>query len=485
MIGLYTETPEFWNDICDEIKLFYKVRFIERLEHKDTMGEGKVLRHFFSVCDGKWICKVELWEEGNPLVSYGKDMPIPETKSTLELKKLKKRLVKQAMYEILQQHTGKQLPWGSFTGIRPTKLARETIAEMGEDEAKELFQKEFDISPKKIQLTFDIVRNQQPYIEILEKDIDIYIGIPFCVSRCKYCSFVSRDVDRGNLLKLEYLNCLIAEMQEFQSVLEPYSIRSIYIGGGTPTALDAEELDRLLWEVGNVFGKPVEYTVEAGRPDTVTAEKLHVLKKHGVKRISINAQTTKQATLELIGRKHTVQQFFDAFELARCVGFDCINTDVILGLPQETEADVKSTLEQVAALNPENITVHTLALKRSSAFVMEQQGNFHSAADIAGMVELSHGFMKNSGYLPYYLYKQKYMNGNLENTGYAKPGFACLYNIDHMEETTSIVAFGAGGISKRVFDREHRIERAPNVKDVEHYIARTGEMTARKKALFE
>ncbi len=481
MIGLYTQT-DFFNDICDEIRLFYAEREIALLG-ADEMCEGKVLRHFFSVSD-KMCSRVQLFEGEALLQEVELKAPLANGTDELLAKKLQKRLVKRSVYELLKKATGKRPHWGSLTGIRPTKLARESIEELGGVEAMRLFREEFDVSAEKTKLAFDIVGNQLPYLDVPDEAIDIYIGIPFCASRCKYCSFVSQDIARSAKFKQAYLRQLELEMRSAAPLLDTRRVRAVYIGGGTPTALEAGELASLMQTAGEVFGVPMEYTVEAGRPDTVTPEKLDVIKKNGARRISINAQTTKQSTLDLIGRKHSVEQFFEAFAMAREAGFSQINTDIILGLPGEDMADVERSISEVAALSPENITVHTLALKRSSAFATEQAGNFHDARQISDMVERAHAMLGELAYIPYYLYRQKYMSGNLENTGYARHGSICVYNIDHMEETTSIMAFGAGGISKRVFGAEHRIERAANVKDIEHYIARTEEMTRRKAELF-
>lgn len=482
MFGLYTQTERFFNDICDEIRLFYAEREIALLGEEDSFGE-KVLRHFFSVSD-EMTSKAELYENGKLLGEAMLKAPLPQGADELLTKKLQKRLVKQSVYALLKRVTGKRPPWGSLTGIRPTKLARESIEELGGVEAMRLFLEEFDVSAEKTKLAFDIVGNQLPYIDVPQNAIDLYVGIPFCVSRCKYCSFVSQDIARSAKFKAAYLEQLNWELRAAAPILQGYRVRAVYIGGGTPTALEAGELDSLMQTVGEVAGVPMEYTVEAGRPDTVTAEKLNVIKRQGARRISINAQTTKQQTLDMIGRKHSVQQFFEAFTMAREAGFEDINTDIILGLPGEDMADVARTIGEVAALSPENITVHTLALKRSSAFAQEQEGSFHAAEQISQMVERTHAMLGGQGYIPYYLYRQKYMSGNLENTGYARRGHICVYNIDHMEETTGIMAFGAGGISKRIFGAEQRIERAANVKDIEHYIARTAEMAERKASLF-
>jgi len=393
--------------------------------------------------------------------------------------------VKQTVYELFKKHTHKELPWGSLTGIRPAKLARELISELGEERAKKAFISEFDVSGEKLELAFEIADNQKSFIRSAKpEDIDIYIGIPFCASRCKYCSFVSRDVVRAGKMRNEYLEALENEIDSMAGIVGTYNVRAVYIGGGTPTSLETGELERLMEKTVDTFGTGVEFTVEAGRPDTVTREKLLVLKKGGADRISINPQTLKQETLDIIGRRHSVDDFYRAYDMAKSAGFESVNTDIILGLPGEDAGDMAETIEGIAGLKPDNVTIHTLAIKNSSEFARENTGHFCDNGIIECMTGRAREILGAEGYIPYYLYRQKYMNGNLENTGYAQPGRECIYNIDNMEETVSVLAFGAGAISKRIFGKERRIERAANVKDVEQYIARNGEMAERKRALF-
>ncbi len=482
VFSLYTETPEFYNDICDEIRLFYDVRRIEQAD--GGCPEGVALRHTFSSSGGTMRSRAELFVDSRRVAAEELEAAAPEG-GALELKKHTKRIVKLSAYRALAAHTGKRPPWGALTGIRPSKLARESIEELGEARARALFENEFLVRKDKADLAFGIAANQRPYLDTGgNANIDIYVGIPFCPSRCAYCSFVSRDIARAASLKGEYLASLIEEIRAAGGLREKYSVRSIYVGGGTPTSLNEGELDALLEEIGKAFGPSSEYTVEAGRPDSITEAKLIVLKSHGATRVSVNTQTTKRRTLELIGREHGVESFYKAFGMVRKVGFKSVNTDVILGLPGEDAADVEKTIEDVMALGAENITAHTLAIKRASRFAEENSGAFCGAEEISAMSGGAHRLLSGRGYLPYYLYRQKYMNGNLENTGYAKEGHVCLYNIDNMEETTSIAAFGAGGISKRIFTAERRIERSANVKDVVHYVHRVGEMIKRKRDLF-
>ncbi|HBU12064.1 MAG TPA: coproporphyrinogen dehydrogenase HemZ [Clostridiales bacterium] len=483
MFGLFTQTPQFFSDLADEVRLFEEVKRIEKLEREDTPGE-KVLRHFFLRCGAEWQSRAVYLADGAVRAEIEMRAAVPDTGDGILIKKMQKRLVKQTVYGVLKAATGKELPWGSLTGIRPTKLFRELQKDIGTEAARELFLRGFDVSDVKTDLAQRIAENQRPFLEdVREGDIDVYVGIPFCTSRCKYCSFVSRDMERSGDRKEAYLARLTHEIMAAEELIAGRRVRALYVGGGTPTALSEKELDALLTMLHRVFGTPAEYTVEAGRPDTVTKEKLEIIRAHGAGRVSINPQTLKRQTLDLIGRKHSVRDFYDAFALARRAGFSSVNTDIILGLPGEGLDDVERTVSGIIGLAPENITAHTLAIKNSSEFALEQT-RAQNAALTGRMVDAADEMLLRAGYEPYYLYRQKYMSGNLENAGFAKGGALCRYNIDHMEETVSILAFGAGAISKRLFGGGARIERAANVKDIKQYIERTDEMVGRKKKLF-
>ncbi len=401
-----------------------------------------------------------------------------------------KKECKLSIYQDLCDYTGKTLPWGNLTGIRPTKLAMGMLAEGKEDaEIVAWLKAAHAVSDEKAQLSLDIARREKAILDRLhyEDGYSLYIGIPFCPTTCLYCSFTSYPIAVWRKRVDEYLQALF---QEIDFVAETYKnkiLDTVYIGGGTPTTLEAAELDRLLQYVRDKFDfrQVTEFTVEAGRADSITREKLDVLKKHGVTRISVNPQTMKDETLRYIGRQHTVAQVKDAFWLAREAGFDNINMDIILGLPGELESDVQNTIHEICKLNPDSLTVHSLAVKRASKLSqwIEENGietlrNTDSTMDIAqkGAYALE---MK-----PYYLYRQKNMSGNFENVGYAREGKYGIYNILIMEEKQTIVACGAGSVSKRVYP-DGRIERSENVKDVSQYIERIGEMIERKRVLLE
>ncbi len=394
------------------------------------------------------------------------------------------------LYESLCAHTGKVLPWGNMTGIRPTKIAMSMLMEDASDEeiVKYYKDKHF-VSDEKALLSLDIAKREKQLLSTLhyENGYSLYIGIPFCPTTCLYCSFTSYPIAMHRKRVSDYIDCLIREMDYIKEVYADKILDTVYIGGGTPTTLEAEDLDRLITALKEHFdfNTVQEFTVEAGRADSITREKLEVLHKHGVDRISVNPQTMNQCTLDVIGRRHTVEQVLDAYKLAREIGFDNINMDLILGLPGEDVAEVTHTIEEVKKCNPDSLTVHSLAIKRASKLAQWIQTHDIScinntdetmAIAVQGAVELD---MK-----PYYLYRQKNMSGNFENVGYAREGKFGIYNILIMEELQTIVALGAGSITKRVF-QDGRIERCDNVKDVELYINQIEEMIDRKRALLE
>lgn len=403
-----------------------------------------------------------------------------------------KNILKQLTYKVISQYTGKELPWGILTGIRPTKIAMSVLenadsTENIDDSIYKLLKEEYYVSDEKIKLATNIAKREK---EIL-KNIDytdgysLYVGIPFCPTTCLYCSFTSYPIGRYEKKAEEYVDALIKEIEATATMMPGKKLNTIYFGGGTPTTLTAKQMDRVLTKIEECydFTHLLEYTVEAGRPDSITRDKLEVLKKHGITRISVNPQTMKQETLDIIGRKHTVEQVVEAFNMAREVGFDNINMDFIVGLPNETIEDVRNNMEEVLKLNPDSITVHSLAIKRAARLNMFKED--YKEMTIENNAEIMHlcdEYAARMDMTPYYMYRQKNMAGNMENVGYAGIGKAGIYNILIMEEKQTIVALGAGSITKRVFP-EGRIERADNVKNVEQYIERVDEMIERKRKL--
>ena len=405
---------------------------------------------------------------------------------TLHRKRAARRLVRQTLYDLCSEATGIHPPWGSLTGIRPTHLMYEAIGlGLAEEAAKRYVIESFDVQPDRADILWEIAQVQGALPPPEDRWMDVYIGIPFCTTRCTYCSFSSGELGKGKLVE-PYLAALFHEMEACSGMIAATGrqLRAVYVGGGTPTSLNEDQLRRLLDKMMQCFPGAMEYTVEAGRPDTITPGKLEAIRDAGVNRISINPQTMNDETLRIIGRAHTAQQVVDAYEMARAAGIHHINMDVIAGLPGETVEDFARTMDWALKLKPESLTVHTLAIKRATRLHFEQY-RIPTGVEAGQMVQLGLETARKLGMQPYYLYRQKNMAGNQENIGYAIPGHACQYNVDIMEETTHILALGAGGISKRVYEDEGHIGRAPNVANIEHYIARVDEMIQRKRELFE
>lgn len=409
-----------------------------------------------------------------------------------------KNTVKRSLYEIFSKKSGHKLLWGILTGIRPAKIPLRMFWQgCSREEVEEKLKREYLLTDKKIRLSVDVAEREQE----LTKEVDhkngynIYIGIPFCPSICQYCSFSSFPYEKYKKLAGEYLDALEKEMKFTGEFFADKTLHTIYVGGGTPTSLREQELKRLMDMIHRHLPveETMEFTVEAGRPDSITEEKLAIMKEAGVTRISINPQTMKQHTLDLLGRRHTVEQVKEIFTLARKIGFDNINMDLIVGLPEEDEVDFMNTLNQIEALNPDSVTVHTLVIKRASRMRRDQmeQGEGIRPEDtlIPVLQNISGEYLREHGYFPYYMYRQKNKAGttrntNQENVAYAKPGKECLYNIFIMEELETIVALGSGGSTKQVFAGEERMERIENVKGVEEYIQRIDEMIERKRTAF-
>jgi len=400
------------------------------------------------------------------------------------------------LYTKLSAQLNKTLPWGYLTGVRPSKIAY-TLLEKGADREQilEAFTKKHLVSEKKAQLALQVAQTEKSILEKMDykNGYSLYIGIPFCPTTCLYCSFTSYSLAAYQSKVQPYLEALLKEMKYVSEAMRGRRLDTVYFGGGTPTTLSAGQLDMLLTELERQFDLSAcrELTVEAGRPDSITYEKLCVLKAHDVDRISINPQTMNQQTLDLIGRRHTVEQIEEAFALAGKAGLDNINMDMILGLPGENKEMVQHTLEKIKALAPESLTVHSLAIKRAAALNIWREKYLDLQMDNSDeIVSMAADYAHQMGHQPYYMYRQKNMAGNFENVGYSKPGLECIYNILIMEEKQTIIAMGAGASTKIVFQNETeggqagRIERIENVKDVTNYIQRIDEMIERKQKFF-
>ncbi len=464
-MDIKTNKPEFAIEF-ESLAMLFGVNEGFKLNHIEKEENGKFVEDFSLEIDDKSLSKTFTFE-------------LQKNLSELKEKSIKKRKLKVFLYDMLSQLLGLTLPWGSLTGIRPTKLARDMIesGEIKESIVSEVFERELRVSRNKAKLVPMILKNQKCIIRN-DNLVDLYVNIPVCPTRCYYCSFISHEISRVKDKLEPYLECLIKEITAVREIIakKAYIVRTIYIGGGTPSILNEEQLDRLLSELNF----PVtEFTVECGRPDTITAGKLDVLKKHGVTRISINPQTFCEATLKRIGRQTKNAQVLESYSLALERGF-VVNMDIIAGLMGEKLGVFKRTIKTLLELSPDNITVHTLSVKNGS--VLKNVGA--SDNGVGAMIDFAREALLENGYKPYYLYRQKNQLGGLENVGYFKDDKVCIFNIDSMEETNSILACGAGAMSKRIFNTEKRIERQSNAKFIEDYISRIDEIIEKKKEFF-
>ncbi len=498
MIEIIISDTFFQYDAYHMTKAFYPNEIIQskiRASAVHENGEDMGIKQPISTVNPQVL---SFWQDNVEKFSISEEfsgkLPEKSMKHEQERKACKHR-VNMALYERLMELTGKTLDWGILMGVRPTKMAMKKWKELGgihsqaaEEETKEWLQEYCNVSPTKSRLAMGIARREEEVMQNLdlEEGYSLYIGIPFCKTRCSYCSFTAYPLHEWEGRMDEYLDALCKELEFVGEVSGEKggkrNLNTIYMGGGTPTSLTAEQLDRVLAciEVNFSYEHLQEITVEAGRPDSITKEKLEVMRKHKVGRISINPQTMQEKTLKVIGREHSVADIYRVYEEARSLGFETINMDLIVGLPGETVADVEDTLEQIAKLEPDNLTVHSLAMKRTSKMTLSGE-RVQEEHHMGEMIELAAKYAEKMELKPYYLYRQKNMAGNYENVGYAKVDKVGIYNILIMEERQSIVAVGAGASTKIVLPREkNNILRIENVKDVNEYITRIDEMIARK-----
>lgn len=467
-----TNTEEFKNDIYDIMHLFYPDLILNE-------EDGVVLNHKLTLTDSS---EENFFDINGKTSIDTQELPKfkPELRGTqLKKKRHIKRHIKLSLYKLLVQVTGKTMPWGSLTGIRPTKIGYELLDEgVPVYFIKEMLMKNYLVSEQKAKIVARVIRNQTSIIRN-EKLVDLYINIPICPSRCSYCSFISSEYDKVKNILPQYLENLVKELKAVQKIVsdKAYVIRTVYIGGGTPSILTSEQFKMIFNEINYPIS---EFTVECGRPDTITEEKLKTLKEAEVTRISINPQTFCQKTLKLIGRNHTVKDVLEAYKLALKYDFS-VNMDLIAGLPGEKLPTFKKSVNTALELSPDNITIHTLSLKHGSLLFNNPPD---TDVNVVKMVDYAYEKLTADGYNPYYLYRQKNQIEGLENIGYTKKGKACTFNIDSMEETNSIIACGAGAISKRVFYDDNRIERLANPKFLTDYNDRIDEIIKKKYDFF-
>lgn len=482
MIGVVLKGHDYKYEVAELIKLFTTgFEFVERKSF------GRILTNTLLKYNDTIIAKTEYYENYDLKYEFRDHINISGLNEQ-EIKKATKETIKRSIFKVLKNRLNSYVPWGILTGIRPVKIVHTLLdQDVDEESIRKILKEKYYIMDEKIDLSLEIAKRERIFIYPIDKNkISLYVGIPFCPTRCYYCSFPANPLKQFGHLRKEYVDKLIEEIKGLSKILKDTNkeIETLYIGGGTPTALEKEELDTLITALFKELDLSTikEFTVEAGRPDTITREKLEVLKKHNVDRISINPQTMNDETLAKIGRDHTVADIVDCFNMARAIGFDNINMDIILGLVDEDLDMVRNTLEEIKKLSPESLTVHTLAVKRASN-LKENLDKYELTRyeEMIKMIDLSMEYARDMGLNPYYMYRQKHMLGNLENIGYAKEGYECIYNIQIMEEKQSNYAVGAGSISKFVYVDEDRIERVDNVKNVEQYIDRVDEMIERKR----
>jgi oxygen-independent coproporphyrinogen-3 oxidase len=448
----------------------------QKPEYPETLpdGDSPAARVTLSQTEDTLTAHATLWWEGS-VFDAERTASTAELIGGLDDDRVRQRIIRFAFYDAGAAALGYEPPWGALTGVRPVKLPTRWMADgMTPEQAREEFINEYRVTPSRADLAMDCaVASLSVKQSLADDELSLYVGIPFCPTRCIYCSFISADV-KGALAMVEpYVEALCREIREAGEQLKARGlfIRTAYMGGGTPTTLSAEQMDRVLsaMESHLPMERCHEFTVEAGRPDTITAEKLAVLKAHGIHRISINPQTMEDEVLRIMGRSHTAAQITEAMAMAKEHYGGMVNMDLIAGLPGDSVEGFRRTLDKVLTMDPENITIHTLALKKG-ARLMEQRGQLCSDEDVSNMLSAAEAALLGAGYRPYYLYRQKYMSGSFENVGWCKPGTRCDYNIIMMEELQSVLSLGAGGITKLVDPSTGKIERLNNPKYPKEYL---------------
>lgn len=488
MIKILLIGHEIKYELVELVRVFFpgeEILYIDRLD--EYTGEGTLIINYLYEEDGKLYTITKIYRD-NILINQA-----TENISTLEvygdsIDKYIRIGIKKSLYNTLISLGESKIPWGVLTGIRPVKIVHDLLdKDINENEIIRVLAEEYKLSFDKAKLILDIGRKQREYIYPLNKDrYSLYVSIPFCPTRCLYCSFPALPIGRYENHIKEYTSKVIYEIEQISEMMKGKKINTAYIGGGTPTAIPLMELEKIIQAIYYRFGQKniKEFTVEAGRPDTITKEYLTMLYKNEVGRISINPQTMNDDTLKLIGRQHKSKDIIETFNLAKEIGFDIINMDLIVGLPGEEIKHIKKTLEEIQKLDPENLTIHTLSVKRGSKFKATiDQYSLQSQNILSAMLNETREYTKDMGLEPYYLYRQKQILGNFENIGYCKPKMECIYNIAMMEEKETIMAAGMGSVSKIFFPEENRIERVPNFKDLKEYLERSSELIERKKKI--
>ena len=489
MIYIFLNGHDCKYDLFQLTKAFFPNKEIIFLESKDEYkDEGYLLESILYEEGNKTYAKATLYLDG----CFYKEKTECINDIDIERNSIRQSIkigVKKSIYNTLLSIAEKNMPWGILTGIRPVKIVHNLLDnKVTEGRILDILTKEYKLAPNKAKIIINISKKQRKYIYPLDKDrFSLYVSIPFCPTRCVYCSFPSVPVDKYSSFIEDYTETLIWEINKIKELMEGKFINTVYIGGGTPTAIPIKNLEKIIEAIYSNFGVEhiKEFTVEAGRPDTINKEVLTMLNRHDIDRISINPQTMNDETLKLIGRKHNNEDIIRAYYLAKEIGFNVVNMDLIVGLPSEGKDEIIKTLMEIEKLNPENLTVHTLAVKRGSKF--KETMDRYTVGDqstIEEMIQETVNFANKMNLKPYYLYRQKQIMGNLENVGYSKEGMECIYNMAIMEEKETIMAAGMGAVSKIFFPEGNNIKRVPNFKGMKEYLERTDELIERKKREF-
>lgn len=475
----------FEYEVYELIKVFYFGEKIIFIDNMDDYKEGILIISRLDDINGETKSSTRVYDNGN-LIYEGSAGNIEKIRvDKADIKKKIRIGIKQSIYEALNSLAKVKAPWGILTGIRPIKIVHNLFDEgINEKNIMDILTREYKLFSQKAQLILDIAKEQRQYLCPLDENrFSLYLSIPFCPTRCLYCSFPSLSIGRYGPLVEDYVDKLIYELNKVGELMANKIISTVYIGGGTPSSIPVYQLDRIIQAIYKNFHRDdiEEITVEAGRPDTIDAKLLNMLKENRIDRISINPQTMNDNTLKLIGRQHSSQDTINTYYEAREIGFDTINMDLIVGLPSEGVKEIKTTLKKLEDLNPENLTVHTLSVKRGSKFIHTMDRyQVGGQKIIENMLDETRIFTEKMELKPYYLYRQKQIMGNFENIGYAKKGKECIYNIKMMEEKETVLGLGMGAVSKVFFPKEDRIERVPNVKSLKEYLERVEEMVERK-----
>lgn len=487
MIYIFIQGHDFSYGVYELVRMFFfgeEISFIEELE--EYKNKGILIENYLSNKGNSYTALTKIIKDGNIISKY----EVKEIENIeIEIESIRKKLnvgVKQSIYEALKNLNIAKVPWGILIGVRPVKIVQELIDKgLNDNDIISIFKKEYKLSEDKSKLILDVGKAQRKYIYPINEDkYSLYVSVPFCPTRCIYCSFPSNAINKTREYVDEYTRKVIYEIQKVKEIMGDKKINTVYIGGGTPTAIPIKNLEKIIEAIYSSFGygNIKEFTVEAGRPDTINKEMLNMLKDKAIERISINPQTMNDETLKLIGRDHSSKDIIKSYELAKKIDFPIINMDLIVGLPGEGLKEVEDTLKSIMALRPENLTIHTLAVKKGSKFKKTMDSyKIEDESIIEDMINLNSQYAKKMNLKPYYLYRQKQMLGNYENVGYAVEGMECIYNILIMAEKESILAVGPGGVSKIFSSKDDRIERVPNVKGLKEYLLRIDEMIDRKR----